>query len=394
MQTMITMRAKFTAACAAIAIGMSAAPPAAAGIREYNAAVTAGDYDTAATEAEAIWTTYDKTQANTAVIAREFAWTSMLADEPEKARVYASFLVQDGARLSTPDDDPLMSKVLLEWTYLGDALSGEQRQKVSAALSAWANNNPGASRIGPFVAGRLYGGAWAVGNWRDVIRDAALAETLSARLGAEGLALQYQAIVDGAAADFMQSQNEDGWIKLADAWDFLFARIEPPRPGQGIDLGALEDIYWRSQAWMHAMEAFFERGRDSMNTAMAHKRAATRIENRQETLKGRCGEQPCPPQSLAGGQVQCPASWNQTPELRYPQSAMFRGMMGATILQLTTNKGGQVTDAKVLAAVPAEVFPDAATKTISQWTLKSQAPAGTDCTLSGTRELRVIFQLQ
>lgn len=390
---MISIARLLVAGSGAVILVLGLAMPAVAGIREYNAAVAAGDYDTAATEAAAIWSTYDKTRADTAVIAREFAWTSMLADEPEKARVYASFLVQGGAHLATPDDDPLMSKLLLEWTYLGDGSSSERRHTVSTALNAWAGGNSGASRIAPFVAGRLYGAAWAAGNWRDVVRDAALAETLAARLGAEGVALQYQAIVDGAAADFMQSPDEDGWLKLADGWDELFTRLEPPRPGHGVDLGALEDIYWRGQAWMLAMEAYFERGRDSMNTPMAHKRAGTLIANRRETLKGRCGDQPCPPTTVTDGQTQCPATWIQEPALRYPQSAVFRGMMGATILQLTTDEAGKVTASNVLAAVPTEVFPDAATRTISQWRVTSRAPAGADCTLSGTRELRVIFHL-
>ncbi len=380
-----------TAAFACLAICATAF----ADIKAYNAAIGRGDYAVAASEAEGVWQKFDKTLPEAAVTAREFAWISMLAGQPEKARVYARFLVEQGATLPKPDEDPLLSKVLLHWAEIGDKPSKEARAAFSAALAAWsATNSPLGSRIGAVSAVHLYGKAWQAGDWKDTERDAKIAETLSTRLGAEGIVLRQRAIVDGGAANFMETRKADGWLRLADAWDNLVTQLPPPRPGEGLDLGELEPTYWRGLAWMEAMSSYFSFGENSLNTSMAFKRQGNLIEQRAKTLKSRCGDQECAFEKLAPDALpRCDARWDQTPQLKYPPMAVFKGIVGATILRLTVNEAGKVTEAKLLAAVPSDTFPDAALGAVYKWTLKPTGATKEKCTVAGTRELVVRFQL-
>jgi len=68
---------------------------------------------------------------------------------------------------------------------------------------------------------------------------------------------------------------------------------------------------------------------------------------------------------------------------------VWKGMVGATILRLTVDDAGKVTDLKVLAAVPSETFPEPTMKAVRQWTLQRAPNSKAPCTLAGERELTV-----
>ena len=387
-------RISFRRVVVVLCAGLLLVTPASAGIREYNAAVKAGDYAMAAAEAESIWAVLDKTLPEAVATAREFAWTSMLAGEPAKAMVYARWLVEEGAKAPTPDDDPLLSKILLLWSGLGNEPSKDQRAELSTTLSSWsAANTTLPSRVAAVAAAQLYGKAWQAGDWKDAERDAVIAERLAGRLGAEGLVIEQRAMLDGAAANFMDTRKADGYMRIADGWEKLVARIGPPRPGKGLDLGNLEPVYWRGLAWMTAMSAYFRVGNDARLSGPAYKRQGELIEARSKTIQGRCGAAPCAPAPLPPGQLpQCNATWKQSPPLRYPSTAVWKGMVGATILRLTVDDAGKVTDLKVLAAVPSETFPEPTMKAVRQWTLQRAPNGKAPCTLAGERELTVEFR--
>ncbi|MET0568655.1 MAG: hypothetical protein ABWZ74_06215, partial [Hyphomicrobiaceae bacterium] len=87
----IAMRAFIIAAVMVFGVSTSAF----ADIKAYNAAVQRGDIAAAATEAEAVWQTLDKTKPNTVVIARDFAFTAMRAGRTAAALVFARWLVTE-----------------------------------------------------------------------------------------------------------------------------------------------------------------------------------------------------------------------------------------------------------------------------------------------------------
>src|SRR6185503_11214122 len=77
--------------------------PAFADMKAFNAAVKAGDYKTAAAEAKATWPTWNKSDPDTATVAREFGFVSYVAGDFAAAREYGAFLKEQGATLSKPD---------------------------------------------------------------------------------------------------------------------------------------------------------------------------------------------------------------------------------------------------------------------------------------------------
>jgi TonB family protein len=374
----------------AFAAGLAISTPAFGDLKSYNAAVVRGDFPAAAAEAQTIWSTFDKTRADAVVTAREFAWTSMLAGQRDKAKVYATWLVDEAPRLGAANDDPLMSNVLLRWSELGEQPSPASAEALAEALGEWANASPVASRVAAFAAVQLYSRQWNAGRWKEVQHTALLAANVSARLGVEGAGFEERARIDGAAAQFLNDKKIDAWFALADAHDGLMARMGPPVAGEEMD--ELEAIDMRAHAWLEAMGAYFATGGDSSNTSMSWKRQYATLEARRKTLKSRCGDAPCPDAVVPGETPKCAATWDQSPALRYPQVAVFRGLVGATILQMTTDEAGEVTDAKVLAAVPSETFPEATLKTVKKWKLKPSDKATQPCTLAGTRDLHVTFR--
>src|SRR4029077_4732879 len=88
------------------------APPSFADMKAYNAAVKAGDYKAAAEEAKSVWPSWDKSQPETATVAREFGFAALIAGDNSSARDFGRFLTEKGASLPTPDDQPLVSAVL------------------------------------------------------------------------------------------------------------------------------------------------------------------------------------------------------------------------------------------------------------------------------------------
>ena len=91
----------------AFAVGLTASGvPAFADIKSSIQAVRASDFRAASVVAADTWPELDKSAPEIAVVAREFAWVSMLAGQPAAAEVYSRFLVDQGAALPRPDPTP------------------------------------------------------------------------------------------------------------------------------------------------------------------------------------------------------------------------------------------------------------------------------------------------
>ncbi len=382
------------AVCSALlllSIAMVFPQPASAHIKGYNAAVLRGDFAAAAKEAEAAWATLDKSRPDAVLTAREFAWTAMLVGQRDQARTYAKWLVEEAPALSSPDNEPVLSRVLLAWSELGDSPNKEARAALSNALREWeALQKPG-SRVAVVAGVQLYSREWTMGEWEAAQQSALLAARLAATLGAEGAVYEERAKVDAAAAQFMADRKIDAWFALADAHDALMVRMGPPVPGEKVD--DLNAIDMRAHAWLQAMDAYFGAGQRELSTNITWKRQFDRLRARTRLLKSRCGDEPCPEPVIEGAAPKCAARWDQSPPIRYPQMALFRGIVGATILEMSTDESGAVTAAKVLAAVPSEAFPDAALKTVQKWKLVRDSKATQPCTLAGTRTLYINFRM-
>jgi TonB family protein len=377
-----------------IALGLlvGAALPAAADIKAYNAAIARGDLASAALEAEGIWPTYDKAKSDAVIVAREFAFTSMRARQPAKAAVYAKWLVQDAPGAGAKDDDPLLAKVLLGWALLGDKPQAGSRNALISALEAWSASDKKAGPVIPATAAAdLLTRDWTEGKWEDVRREAPIAASLAAELGSSGAVLEETAKLVGVAAEFLDDRKVDSYFRFADFHDALMERMGPVPPGQTEEDHPLFPLDMRSHAWMESIVSIFGLGPNEIDRS--DKKDWQRVRERMSALKGRCDGKNCLPQpDPPGSAPRCLASWDQSPKLKYPSQAMFRGIVGTLMMNVTTDEAGAVTEVKVLAAVPSDTFLNQTIATVKQWKLKKQPISEGPCTLAGTRRLVTAFK--
>ncbi|NJM25951.1 MAG: hypothetical protein HC859_11180 [Bacteroidia bacterium] len=126
--------------------------------------VRAGDYKTAAAEAEGIWKTWDAGDEQTALIAREFGFASLVAGRNDLARQFGEFLVSEGARLKNPDNQPATSAVLLRVAEFKVKGGEDERKALRDALLA-RNAAAGVDMTSVLSWEALYLGAWNAADW-------------------------------------------------------------------------------------------------------------------------------------------------------------------------------------------------------------------------------------
>ena len=149
------------------------APAASADIRAFNAAVTAGDYRAASAAAAETWPALDKAAPDIAVVAREFAWVSMLAGDPGKAQAYTSFLIARASTLGPGDPSQITWRVLDAWAAFAVRPASDTRKALADALTVRAAIT-GKDLISLRAAQALFQDEWDRGLWRDA---AAIAES-------------------------------------------------------------------------------------------------------------------------------------------------------------------------------------------------------------------------
>jgi TonB family protein len=373
------------------------ATPALADVKAYNQAVSKGDFAAAIGFAEELWPAFDKTLPDTAVIAREFAFTGMRAKQPEKAQAFARWLTAEGPRLPTPDADPQVANVLLQWSLLGPKPDTKHRKALGDALTAWVDSGRMAGPVIPLAASvALYGYEWESGEWKDVQRDGVVTLRIANMIaGADAAYLQESVKLNMLAAKFIEDKDADGFMEIADYHDALMKRMGPIPAGAKDEDDRLYPLDMKAHAWMDSIEAIL--GLRANDADTKRKRDYKRVTERKAGLANRCGGI-CMPEPLPPGQLpHCAlATWDQTPPISYPTQARYRGIVGTTIIKVATDATGTVTDAKVLAAVPSDVFPEKTIATVLKWKLQVSKlvpqydpPA---CTLAGTRTIFVNFR--
>jgi TonB family protein len=346
------------------------APPSMADIAAYNAAMLAGDYRAASTEAKAIWPGFDKTRSDTAVIAREFGFASYMAGDYAAARDFGLFLKSEGARLPTPDDQPATSAVLLAVAQFR-LDPRPSRDALFEALSSRAAA-PGVDSISVLAAELLYRSDWAMHAMPAAIRSSQTAATLLSRAG-PGLKPRVNlATLTGAAADFLDGPTRDDFGHLADIHDIIVADLDAttePRARQ-----ALVEQMFQARAWVAAATAWFA-SQDQVGSHIARGPRDREL---------RTPRTPVFTDSAASTRPLC-AGRMDTANFEYPLSALFRGAMGAVIIRFTTDETGAVTNARILASVPAEVFAEALVAASPRFRWRPERSADRSaCTLATT----------
>jgi hypothetical protein len=356
----------------ALALGLSAA--AFADIKAFNAAVTKGDYKTAAAEAQEIWKTWDKTNKQTALVVREFGFAAYMSGRFDLAKEFGQFLVEQGASLPTADKEPRISAVL--YRAADFALSSAEPQALALRQALLDRNKDSDVDMTSVLAWeRLYLNRFTTGAWREAETDATAAAQFFGRASAL-LVKQRNAELTKNVSAFMwerlnnTAQRNRPYFGMADLHDGVVADIN--RIEDENVLKQLWPLKWISEAWVYSLESWLEE---------SNRGAGTRISSE---LKPRELKQPDYVQHSEDAATSslpvCEGKF-EGKEVRYPSSKGFSGSVGAVIARMETDTSGKVTQVEVLAQVPTETFAESVVSTLKTWKYV-QTKTGVSCRLN------------
>lgn len=342
-----------------------------ADIHSFNEAVKHGDYRKAATETDAIWRNFDKTSPQTATVAREFGFINYLAGNYEAAYRFAKYLVDDGKRLQTPDDQPATSAVLLRAADYRLRPGWRTRGRLMDALKA-RRKVPGVDNITVLAAQLAYTADWQSSSWIHARHSAALAADLLSRAGRPLLAERRRARMTAVAAAFMETKKRASYNDMTQLYNGLSSDIE--HSSGAPDLAQLRQLGWQALAWVSAMQAYFESyyvqtgshvNLDIDPSALSEPPVQARVAASETRAKPRC------------------PGYLYHPPLHIPYEKAFRGMVGAVVLRGDFNDKGYFEHPEVLASAPTGTFNRRVLD--ASPTFRWQAKQGVDttqCTLS------------
>ena len=347
----------FAAACS---LALAYTPAASADVKGFNAAMKKGDIQTAAIEAASTWTTWDKADPDTALLAREFGFVSLLAGKNAEAEMFGKFLVEEGATLKTPDDQPQTSAVLYRAGQFRQKPNSDNREALMAALTTRASS-PGIDMTSVVAWEALFGAAWSAGNWDNAIQDATQAAEFMKRDEKGVLARRRSAELFVAAARFLRDRNKATTIRygsynaLADVHDAIARDIDAVSPGAAKQLWPLK---WRANAWVNSAESYIRSGYEQTGSLIN-----TNVKSR-DLVDPRTSQLP-PDES---GLPLCDGKF-EGKSLQYPGSKEYKGLVGSVIARLETDVTGKVIKTEVLAAVPSDAFAASVVATTNTWRL-------------------------
>ena len=338
----------------ALALLASMAAPTHADIRAFNAAVQSGDYRAAAAEADTTWATLDRTSADTAAIAREFAWVSMLAGNPSSALVYTRFLVEQGPSLPTPDPTPAISRVLHDWASLATASSVTSRARLMDALRVRAIV-PGRDLISARAAHALAAEAWSASDWPQTEAAAILAVRFFDELGAAQSPARYHARRLQALSNFMRTKSVDAYAALYDMAGELHDLIAVTPDAAARE--RLSTEYHEAVAWGDAVYGAISASRRPLparrfSTSAVHPSMA-------ELLFPAPGDAALPRCRLTL------ARGAENPG--FPFVSRFKDFSGEVIVALDVQPNGGFSNARILATAPAPDFAEATLDVVRSW---------------------------
>jgi TonB family protein len=373
----------------ATALAIIVAAPASADIKAFNAAVRAGDYKTAATEAEGIWKTWNAADSQTALMAREFGFAAFVSGRNDLALQFGEFLVDRGATLPTPDDQPATSAVLHRVASFRLKGGAAERQALREALMARSTVS-GLDMTSVLAWEVLYVAGWSEGDWANATSDAMAAAEFFKRAPQSLRNRQRKAELTAAAATFLEGRNRvtkgknDYYDRMVDLHDAIVGDIDAATSDS--DRKLLWPLKWQAEAWSMAMWSYLSSTYEQIDSHIS-----TKVERRAlaRPLFAQYAEDP----ATAHLPV-CEGRFDGK-KLTYPSNKAFQGIVGGVIARMEVAADGKVTDVELLAAVPAESFGESVVKTLRTWTFKPNKDVDTStCRLnSRNRVYGVTFRM-
>lgn len=328
-------------------------------IKTYNSAVRAGDYKAAAAAAEEVWKTWDRSDPDTALLAREFGFAALVSGRNELAQQFGKFLVEQGATLATPDDQPLTSAVLYRAASFKVSKGDGERTALREALMA-RNGAPGLDMTSVLSWELLYSSDSDAGDWDNAMADANAAASFMAR-NSGLLVRQRKAELHAASTQFVkargrqtQSRN-DLYDIIADVHDSLANDIDTATSQSLRD--ELWPVLWTAQAWAIAVESYINSSYQQVGSNINSSLSPRRLK-----LPRYAQHAESSPTPLCDGKFEGKA-------IRYPESKQYNGV-GSMIVRLETAGDGRVIDVEILGAIPSEDFISGIVATMKTWTYK------------------------
>lgn len=330
---------------AVVAIALATALMAGAAIADikaFNAAVKAGDHKTASTEAKEIWKTWDRSNADTALMAREFGFVSFVAGDYAAAKEFGQFLKDHGASLANPDDQPATSRVLLAAANFRLGANDATRSDLFEALKT-REAASGIDFTSVLAAEALYKDDWSKRSWGKAADAAELAWRLLGRAGDQLAPRALDARATYAAAGFLARPDKTDYDTIVDAHDAVVAHMNVSMDSS--KRMAVVPLKFRLQAWAISAGMYLKSA-DQVGTIMKFGIKERELASPTEAI--------FPDGARKGDQCQNPIlDW---PKINYPATAEYRGMVGTVIMKVDTDREGRVSKWETLAAVPAQHF--------------------------------------
>lgn len=345
-----------TGVFAAIACLLASAAPAHADLRTFNAAITSGDFKTASTVAAQTWPQLDKANPDIAVIAREFAWASMLAGEPTRAQSYTNFLIGRASTLR-PDDPAIVTwRILDAWAAFAARPTRETRRALADALQM-RTAVVGTDLISLRAAQALFRDLWNVGLWRDASSVAQNGAHVARDFGRGFLDIYYQLETGRLAASFMDRASIEAALYLKDLAKLVYADAMAARdPGLKDRLVA---TFFAADAWAEATNMrLIQQGRKGIPADVPD-----------TTIPSHLSPAPGDP-ALPECQVARVAS-NRA--IQFPPNRRLQGWPGFATYRLRLGEGGGFTEVRLMGGAP-DTDLDAVGLAIGDWRWQFTSP--------------------
>jgi hypothetical protein len=315
---------------AALACLTAIAVPAHADLRTFNTAISAGDFKSASTIAAQTWPQLDKTDPDIAVIAREFAWASMLAGEPTRAQSYTSFLV--GRSSTLPPNDPAVVtwRILDAWAAFAIRPTRDTRRALADALQL-RTAFVGKDIISLRAAQALFRDLWSAGLWRDASSIAGTGAHIARDFGRGFLDVYYQLETGRLAAAFLDRTSSEAAVYLGDLAKLVYEDAMAARDPELKE--RLVRIFFSADAWAEA----------------------TRLRLRAKPPNGPDATIPSRLTPAPGDPAlpECQITRLETNrELQFPPNRKFEGWPAFATYRLKLTEGGNFSEAILMGAAP------------------------------------------
>ncbi len=336
-----------------------------AGVEAFNAAVARGDLGAATDAAVAAWPTVAGDTVNAPRLAREFGFAAYRAGRMEVAQRFAGFLAGPTGEPPTFDDEPAMSRVLVQLVAWKSQPDAGGSTALLDTLDARVAADATADAISMQAARELLSDAWGRGAWRDADRAAGLLARLAGRAGAASLPLQRQAEIRQIAARFMDDRSVRQSDAMADLHERIVTDIE--RAGDPASCDRLQSIRYQAVAWISAINAYL--ASDSQSGPKVTRTPADTAQRPpslpRELREPRTADLQGP--SAVPALPRCRGGMNRVPKLQYPRDERYRGIVGAVVVSVALDEDGKVQQSRVLASVPGDAFDSNVLQAVRQW---------------------------